>query len=320
MSEINYKESEYKKDEKPNEKELRLFEEEKMELYKGTFVVCIVYGISALLLLIIILFTDWGREYIYNKFAPAIITYIIGALIIIIYLLNAIFTLQPRKIGASIDNDNNIICPDFWKLEKVDNYTKKEIINNNIFNTERNIIPEINSEANVKLQYSCVYDKNVYGPTQYYNDMKNEITITGNDKYIPGFKIQDNANIYINNKNANRVNTIEPDYIVKNQDVNSPYYQSLRKYAMFSGAYSSNNANIVNRESSNILRVLNNLPYEDSNKEMLWKDYDRGSPLICNIVYPQVLGVLDSTTNEKNEVSCEYAKQCGISWSSLKCK
>jgi len=81
------------KDIKPNEKEMRLFEQEKMELYKGTFVVCIVYGLSAFILLVIILFTDWGKVYIYDMFAPAVITYILGALIIIIYLLNEIFSM-----------------------------------------------------------------------------------------------------------------------------------------------------------------------------------------------------------------------------------
>ena len=324
MSEINYTETGYKKDEKPNEKELRLFEEEKKELYKGT---CIVYGLSALLLLIIILFTDWGREYIYNKFAPAVITYILGSIIIIIYLLNAIFTLQPRKIGASIDNDNNIICPDFWKLEKVDEYTKKGIIDNNVKDSDRSIIPEINREANAKLRYRCVYDKNVYGTTQEYNNMKNEMTVNGNngnEQYLPGFNSVDNANSYITNYNNRVVNTIQPDYIVKNQNVASPYYQSLKKYAMFSGAYSSNNNNVNNKiddsKSSNILRVLNDKLYTSQNKQEILRSYDNNSPLICNIVYPQVLGILDSTTNEKNEVSCEYAKQCGISWSSLKCK
>jgi fatty acid desaturase len=37
-------------------------------------------------------------------------------------------------------------------------------------------------------------------------------------------------------------------------------------------------------------------------------------------VHFDVLGVLDEKTKEGNEVSCEYAKQCGISWSSLNCK
>ena len=113
------------KDYKPNDRELRLFEQEKMDLYKGTFVVCIVYGLSAFILLVVILFTEWGKEFIYDKFAPAVITYILGSLIIIIYLLNAIFSIKPRKVGTDMDSDHNIICPDFWKLERVDATTQQ---------------------------------------------------------------------------------------------------------------------------------------------------------------------------------------------------
>lgn len=109
---------------KANDKELKLFEQEKMDLYKGTFVVCLVYGLSAILLLALILFTENGREYIYDKFAPAVITYVLGSLIIIMYLLYSIYSIKPRKIGKDIDGDNNIKCPDFWKLKKNRRYCK----------------------------------------------------------------------------------------------------------------------------------------------------------------------------------------------------
>ena len=320
MSQIHYIDTEFKKGETPNEKELKLFENEKMELYKGTFVVCIVYGLSAFLLLIIILFTEWGREYIYNKFAPAVITYILGSLIIIIYLLNAIFTLQPRKVGTVMDGDNNIICPDYWKLEKVPEYIKEGIIYNNVYNVNNTIIPEINRVPNTKIKYRCVYDKNVYGNTENYNIMKNDLNISSTDKYLPGFTSSEDANRYISEKKQSKKNTVLPDYVVTNQDTTSQHYNNLKKYAMFTGAYSSNNDKIIDRYSSNILRVSTDKIYDAANKVALWNEYEKASPLICNVVYPQVLGLLDSDTRDKNEVSCEYAKQCGISWSSLKCK
>jgi hypothetical protein len=324
MSQIKYiEDTEFKKGETPNANELKLFENEKLELYKGTFVVCIVYGLSALLLLLIILFTEWGREYIYNKFAPAVITYILGSLIIIIYLLNAIFTLQPRKVGRVMDGDNNILCPDYWKLEKVPDYIKEGIIKNNTSDVNNNIIPQINSVPNSKIKYRCVYDKHVFGNTEQYNTMNNELIET--NKYKPGFTDMAVVNNYITAKAANIATTIEPDYIVINQDTNknSLYYKDLKKYAMFTGAYSSNNDNgrLISGHS-NILRVFTDKtkPYNAANKDEYLNAYEAKSPLICNIVYPQVLGILDSETKDKNEVSCEYAKQCGISWSSLKCK
>ena len=314
------------KDIKPNEKEMRLFEQEKMDLYKGTFVVCIVYGLSAFILLVIILFTDWGKIYIYDMFAPAVITYILGALIIIIYLLNEIFSLKPRKIGADIDSDNNIMCPDFWKLEKVPNGTtgnpgfKENIIKNNMLTPATPIIPEIISATDAKIQYRCVADPNVFGTNQEQYDMKNDIK-TRVTPYMVGFTDRANAVKYDSNTTALNKNTENPDYIVAVPG-NSTNINDLKKYAKFSGAYSSSNTDIFDTTSKTL--KIAGTGYLGSGSvrnpdQVVWNKYTNETPLICNVVYPQVLGLLDSNTKEKNEVSCEYAKQCGISWSSLKC-
>ena len=93
----------------PTSKELELFKKEKMNLYKGTWTVCFVYGISAFILLAIVLFTDMGREYIYNKYLPAVLTYVVGAIIIIIYLVYSIFNIKPRKLGKVVKKQNNCL-------------------------------------------------------------------------------------------------------------------------------------------------------------------------------------------------------------------
>jgi len=319
------------KDYKPNDRELRLFEQEKLDLYKGTFVVCIVYGLSAFLLLVIILFTEWGKELIYDKFAPAVITYILGSLIIIIYLLNAIFSIRPRKIGNDLDSDMNITCPDYWKLERIiDPEHKKAIIRNNgvtSTNKEGNIIPSINMDANANLQYRCKYDDNVYGNTKEFLKMKN--TIIGG--FLPGFENSVKAKGYVQG-----TSTYNPEYIVKEPKLttatNKATYEDLKKYAKLTGVYGQ-------KDSSGGVVYNSNNKIDDSNDTYTLKIKDGGynvvgtdtldkvtdkyvakTPLICNVVYPQVLGLLDTNTKDKNEVSCEYAKQCGVSWSSLKCK
>lgn len=299
---------------KPNEKELKLFEQEKLELYKGTFVVCLVYGLSAILLLVIILFTKWGKEYIYDKFAPAVITFIGGSLIIIISLISSIYNIKPRKIGKDIESDNNIMCPEYWKLEKVSAPMKQEMILNNNIDSNK-IIPEINSDRNANIQYRCVYDKNVYGKTDEYLKMNNDISKI---KYYPGFNNSNIALKSVTNKNAK----ITPEYIVSIPDSNSKTFKELKKYAKFSGAYSGTNSNIFDNLNTNVLKVGDSsyLSTTSSDKSAVRAQYETNAPLICNIVYPQVLGVLDSKTKAGNEVSCEYAKQCGISWSSLNCK
>jgi hypothetical protein len=318
------------KDYKPNDRELRLFEQEKLDLYKGTFVVCIVYGLSAFLLLVIILFTEWGKEFIYDKFAPAVITYILGSLIIIIYLLNAIFSIRPRKIGTDMDSDTNITCPDYWKLVKVSNnpndvnsYKNAVIVNNGIngINKEGTIIPSINNSENANLQYRCEYDDNVFGYKKDYLKMKNTINPQLEQyKYMPGFKSSIIAKAYIPTSDK------ELDYIVKvpeKNDANRGTYNDLVKYAKLTGVYGGTDSNVIDdSNNSNTVKIAES-GYKvvgGTSATQAYTKYTTNAPLVCNVVYPQVLGLLDASTKEKNEVSCEYAKQCGVSWSSLKCK
>jgi hypothetical protein len=45
---------------------------------------------------------------------------------------------------------------------------------------------------------------------------------------------------------------------------------------------------------------------------------DNTKPLICNELYPYLLDSMED--KEKNqELKCEYAKKCGVSWSYLDC-
>lgn len=326
------------KDYKPNDRELRLFEQEKLDLYKGTFVVCIVYGLSAFLLLVIILFTEWGKELIYDKFAPAVITYILGSLIIIIYLLNAIFSIRPRKIGTDMDSDMNITCPDYWKLERItdEEHKKAFVTNNGVEGTTKigKIIPSITNSGNANLQYRCVHDEQVYGTTKDYLKMKKDLN--PNDNYLPGFKLYNKATNYKSNP---LTSPYKPDYIVRepiSTYENKATYEDLKKYAKLTGVYGKkdsagslevgSNNNLNSQTDTYTLKIANasyNVGAGTTTAPRLatvTADYEKKAPLICNVVYPQVLGLLDTKTKDKNEVSCEYAKQCGVSWSSLKCK
>jgi len=309
-----------KKEWKPNDRELRLFEQEKMDLYKGTFVVCIVYGLSAFILLVVILFTEWGKEFIYDKFAPAVITYILGSLIIIIYLLNAIFSIKPRKVGTDFDSDSSLMCPDFWRLERVPDDNRKAMVTNNLkADGKGSFIPSIVVDTNANLQYRCVYDENVYGTKKDVIEMKNALDPTTSSPYMAGFFKKDDATSY---KNAGVKSTLKPDYIVKKPENIRPGTEELKKYAKFSGAYGtdvSSNNKIIDSTDLYTPKIAK-ADYLFTDATAAKTKYVADTPLICNVVYPQVLGVLDKDTKEKNEISCEYAKQCGVSWSSLKCK
>ena len=305
---------------KPNDRELRLFEQEKMDLYKGTFVVCIVYGLSAFILLVVILFTEWGKEFIYDKFAPAVITYILGSLVIIIYLLNAIFSIKPRKVGTDFDSDSSMICPDFWRLERVTDTNRAAMITNNLkADGKGDFIPSIVKDTNANLQYRCVYDEKVYGTTKEVLEMKNALNPPNASLYMAGFLKKVDATIH---QQRGAKSTLTPDYIVKKPENITAGTEELKKYAQFSGAYGTDvgSNNKINVSTDLYTPKIAKIDYLISDATTAKTKYVADTPLICNVVYPQVLGVLDKDTKEKNEISCEYAKQCGVSWSSLKCK
>ena len=320
----------------PNKKELELFKMEKLNMYKGTWMVCFVYGLSAAILLSIIFFTDWGRTYIYNKFFPAVITYVLGAIIIIIYLLISIFSIKPRKLKKSIETLP--VCPDYWNLEKVtdtsnimdimsnikyysrgfdapdplieihsSNYPKGGENKQYILNGKNDIVLSENEHI---LNYKCVPNEKVYGTI--YN-MKSQFELVNNDNNDYHFATTSNNFV---KQDAN------PKYIYVNLDSNVS--KSLQNYSDITGihksSWTSSNITAANRYFDNTI-----VKHSDSyGTEYKWPNnsndviFNRVKPLICNEVYPYLLDSMEDKV--KNQaLKCEYAKKCGISWSYLDC-
>ena len=330
---------------KPNQKELELFKLEKLNMYKGTWMVCFVYGISAIILLSVIFFTDWGRTYIYNKFFPAVITYVLGAIIIIIYLIVSIFSIKPRKLKKSVETLP--VCPDYWKLEKVvDTSNINDIINNvkrysrndermpaydygcnymynigkndqYILNNDNDII--LSNNKNI-LKYKCVPDQSVFGSLP---EFKSQLELVNNENNI--YNYATTCNNFISNMDKAKYLYVD---IADNDSAESS--SGLKKYAELSGVYKSawtdSNiegqgelvnkpayfaSSIVEYKGANTNRYV--FPTDTANVKIGTK-----KPLICNEIYPNLLDTLES--KEKNqELKCEYAKKCGISWSYLDC-
>lgn len=316
---------------KPNQKELELFKLEKLNMYKGTWMVCFVYGITAIILLSVIFFTEWGRTYIYDKFFPAVITYVLGAIVIIIYLVVSIFSLVPRKLRKTVETLP--VCPDYWKLEKTADLAKTDM-KNNITNYDKNkkdktanedpdkkyvkgkndqyILngPEdINISTNDHvLDYKCVPDPNVYGDIYNLEDQLKLIN-ENNNIYSRGTTIQ--------NYKAKKD---EPKYIYVNSSNTNP---TLEKYAEITGVYK----NSWTTAAGNLTDYFENtiVKYDNGSGTKYEHPTDNNSvnigttkPLICNELYPYLLDSMEN--KEKNqELKCEYAKKCGVSWSYLDC-
>jgi len=301
----------------PNKKELDLFKQEKTDMYKGTWMLCFVYGLSAVILLSIIFFTDWGRNYIYNKFLPAVITYVVGAIFIIIYLVTSIFSLKPRKIGKG--TEAMPICPDYWQLKETTAEEKQDIVNN-ITSCRKSVggcdtltqglvnkqyilkndsDPVINSVDSKYLKYKCVPDENVFGNIDNIIKQNEDIhnTVSFNKASASGSPTQDK-------------------YIYNNLGDTGEKNESIKKYAQVSGIY-KNDWKVGNVNDANSAADLfgNTIALKSGNVA----DYGyEKNPLICNVVYPNIIGAMEDSKHT-DKLRCEYADKCGISWSKLDC-
>lgn len=141
------------------EYDMTIYEHRKEKIFKGTIAICVIYALIALLFIISSYFAPSIKFVIFDKFLPFTIVFIIGTILLIIYLFSNILKFNPIKINKNYDY-TNISCPDYWKLEynsNLQNYFDSNTINTHIFN------------------YRCVLDSNIMSKTDLYFNRKNQI-------------------------------------------------------------------------------------------------------------------------------------------------
>jgi hypothetical protein len=239
---------------KINDYDMTIYELRKEKIFKGTIAVCIVYAFIALLIIVSSYLSSTIKYVLFNKFLPLTIVFIIGTILLIIYLYYNILNFKPIKINKNYDYPN-ISCPDYWTLEYDSNLSKyfdSNSINANLFN------------------YRCVLNSNIFSKSDIYFNRLSELTgskaigsdaigMTGNDhnkfviaasssynkegidsddqKYIVA-DINDNKNLYIIDKIVGRhdsnvyKNLIESSLLMNNYykpDANKEEYRHISK-------------------------------------------------------------------------------------------
>ncbi len=270
------------------DEERKIYNAERMKLFKITISVCAIYGIFALILLLVGLFTSFGNVYIFDKLLPFSITYIIGTIVIIIYLSTLIYNYQIKKIDNSITYENQL-CPDYWKLEKeeIDDLTDAN---------GRKYIPD---DVNINLfKYKCVIDDNLLrpdllkenAPEDYFNIAKqgNLYTVLDDDKN--------------NDKSA------------LNKEGQQETYNNFKKIIANMNGYDYSNLGLRNR-NTNSLKKPDNTFYKD----------DEPVPVACDKLYPLYLSAMDAKNlkenpnDDSNKFRCAYAKTCKVPWTDVGC-
>jgi hypothetical protein len=144
---------------KLNDYDMTIYEYRKERIFKGTIAICIVYAFIALLILLTSFLFPTIKFVIFEKFLPFTIVFIVGTILLIIYLFYNVLNFKPIKINKNYDY-GNISCPDYWKLEynpDLSKYFDSNTINTNIFN------------------YRCVLDSNIFSKTDLYFNRKNQL-------------------------------------------------------------------------------------------------------------------------------------------------
>lgn len=332
--------------------DIAIYNIKRRNVFLGTIAICIIYAIIALILFLGGYFSEKVRFILLNRFLPFTVIYIIGTIVIVLYLAYQVYYFKPIKIDTTNDYDP-ISCPDYWKLEKVD-LNKDEhsglfdskvnmnlfkyrcVLNSNIFTKEdiatngnykiTNIDDStgVNNDIATNFTKNTVDEKNVLYKnlfeTANNNMFYNDVAKSNLDKFefIKHNLIMNNYSKDANNNNSYTYK-INSDNLTKAADVHIyPLQYDINSTAATSQRASLNNTSLTSlslSETSGVISATNSGATTTLTS----------LPIVCDRVYPLYLATKDvelSKNNsklDKNVLRCAYSKICGMPWTDLNC-
>ena len=125
--------------------DITTFRRKRIQYFKGTIAVTVVYGVLTVGLFLLAAFTARGREIITGDALPFTIAFVVGITIVVISLVVFVTTAKPVHIPLNIYDGYK--CPDYWKLTPTDGAA----LNN---------VRGLNSQLSYGYAYKCVPPKN----------------------------------------------------------------------------------------------------------------------------------------------------------------
>lgn len=99
-----------------SDNDIKAFNINKGVWFKSTIAVCVIYGVVALGLLLLIIFSPPSSKFLTEDFRIFSLTFIGGIIFTIVLLVIQIMSFKPKILHPSpYDRD---MCPDYWTLEK----------------------------------------------------------------------------------------------------------------------------------------------------------------------------------------------------------
>lgn len=257
-------------------------------MFKGTIAICILYAGFAFILITAAYFSDNIRDLLFDKFLPFTLVYIIGTIIIIMIFIYFILSFEPKKVDIN-KIDDNISCPDYWKLEILDDTAIDKSFDINNYNKKL-------------FKYRCVMDDKVFNKGSIYKQDKqtgDKITNQYRLGNKPAFIGDKDGASYGNTVNYNDLYPTDAgalDSYLTNNNENDKYYYLYKDL----NAYNASNLNYTYNKaiSSNILKDL-----KESSLIMNNYKYDKKSESYFDITNS---GNNDYVSNDGTNLSARY--------------
>ena len=284
----------------------------KYNAFMGTIAVCVIYAIVALAMILYINLTEQGKS-LYTDLKPFALTFIFGTLLIIMAVTLMVVYWEPEQATKKEINDvlnNPLSCPDYYILSNVDpTGSSTEVGRATLVAFSSNI--KYNKDNN-RSEY------NIIGATDSV-DLGDYIIDADNSNIVAKHKCFADPEIY----NTNPLKATAKDVFITGDisaKIDSGNFASgitanqKKSLASFTTMYGGNNGgNIIDYE------LTTSDDYE-SYPSANTSTYD------CSTVYPEYLARLDAKeyidnneTGPKNLHRCEWAKACGVPWTSAGC-
>lgn len=263
------------------EDEKNAYISEKVNKFKITIAVCVIYGSIAAALLLVAFFTSWGKKYLYDEMLAFVITYIIGTIIIIVYLSNEVYNYKPVVSGKGL-NYNAELCPDYWKLMMIE---ENSVENGRDADGKAYFDDKINK---LQFKYKCVMDESIYNKRELIKDSK--------------YKKNPDNKLYIDSATNN------------NTSLKDSELDNFKEYSATMLGYNFNTTNGLSYHSSNAFKNNNNSYFTGTNVPVAC---DVVYPVYLSIMDSDYQTKNPDKPN--NTFRCAYAKACGISWTDAGC-
>lgn len=273
----------------------------KYNAFMGTIAVCVIYGIIAILMILYINLTESGKT-LYSDLKPFALTFIFGTLLIIIVTTTMVLYWEPEQAAKLKINDvlqNPYSCPDYYLLEQSGGSESNVVSNMSAYLTSNTVLTDevdfLNYKSNELYEYKCINDTNIIETA----------TITANNTAV--YTVGETNSLYKIDATSDPVVYLSDTTALTNK-LNSG--NNIKGYAAFAMMYGGveDVGGVANLKIAGATDSTSNFKVE------------------CSKVYPEYLAYLDAKEfidndekGPKNLHRCEWAKKCGVPWSSAGC-